>query len=159
MVANLAEIGSSGCNIRGFSSIVMLIVRGIKAIEALVITHEQEEQPPLERHAENLKVNTERRNIAFISNIRKVEMKYDVSKKMIEKLDTYPASACRLYASTQTPSATQTLINVNPFGVKQSAPLALLQSSHFVLSKSTQSNTLRLFNPSPNGTPPLVAVR
>lgn len=90
----------------------------------------------------------------------------------------YPASACRLYRSTHTPSLTWALMKVKPLGVRQSAPLALpliiplvltsyqlhhesinsLHSSHFTLSKSLHGKFDNVFSPDPNGTPPLVGV-
>lgn len=48
---------------------------------------------------------------------------------------------------------------MKPFGVKQSAPDASEQVSHFSRAKSIQSKLARVFNPEPIEAPPEVAVR
>jgi hypothetical protein len=50
-------------------------------------------------------------------------------------------------------------MNVNPFGVKQSAPEASEQVAHFVRVKSTQGKLASVFKPLPIPAPPEVAVR
>lgn len=50
-------------------------------------------------------------------------------------------------------------MNVNPFGVKQSAPDASEHVSHFSRAKSIQSKLDNVLRPLPIAAPPEVAVR